>query len=70
MIPHIFETFDPSGLYAEIDTRNTASIKVVEKWGFIRTGLTKEAAYFKGATSDEYRYSLSRETWEHRSKTH
>jgi len=42
-------------LIAEIDTRNTASIAVVERLGFRRVKTVKDAAYFKGSASDEYR---------------
>ena len=41
---------------AEIDTRNVASVRLVESLGFVRRGLRRDADFFKGATSDEYRY--------------
>lgn len=41
---------------AEIDTRNAASIKLAESLGFARTAFSPAADFFKGATSDEYRY--------------
>jgi len=45
---------------AEIDTRNTASITLIESLGFRRVATTLHADFFKGATSHEYRYeSLS-----------
>ncbi|HYO94278.1 MAG TPA: GNAT family protein [Polyangiaceae bacterium] len=40
--------------------RNLASIKLAEKLGFSRMGLKRDADYFKGSTSHEYRYELSR----------
>jgi ribosomal-protein-alanine N-acetyltransferase len=43
---------------AEIDTRNFASIALVESLGFQRAGMVPDADFFKGATSDEYRYEL------------
>lgn len=43
---------------ASIDTRNTASIALVEALGFARTGLIRDADQFKGGPSDEYRYQL------------
>ena len=41
---------------AEIDTRNRASIGVVEALGFVRVAEHPAADYFKGSVSDEYRY--------------
>ena len=66
VISHLFETRDIPGLYAEMDTRNAASIGLVESLGLTRTGTRRGADVFKGATSDEHRYALSREAWEHR----
>lgn len=44
---------------AEIDTRNMASIAVVERVGFERVEMHPQADFFKGAWSDEYRYELT-----------
>lgn len=41
---------------AEIDTRNAASIALVESLGFARVGMRRDADFFKGSSSDEYRY--------------
>jgi ribosomal-protein-alanine N-acetyltransferase len=41
---------------AEIDTRNAASVALVESLGFARVATVREADFFKGASSDEYRY--------------
>jgi RimJ/RimL family protein N-acetyltransferase len=43
---------------AEIDTRNTASMKLVEHLGFQRVGTKLDADFFKGSTSHEYRYEI------------
>jgi len=45
-------------IVAEIDTRNTASIRLIEKLGFTRAAFTPNAAMIRGAPSDEYRYEL------------
>lgn len=42
---------------AQIDTRNSASIALVESLGFCRQHLIPHADEFKGAISDEYRYA-------------
>jgi len=44
---------------AEIDTRNVASIRLIEKLGFRRVAYVPKAALIHGADGDEYRYSLS-----------
>jgi ribosomal-protein-alanine N-acetyltransferase len=41
---------------AEIDTRNQASIALVESLGFTQVALHQHADVFKGSSSDEYRY--------------
>ena len=43
---------------AEMDTRNVASIRLVEKLGFQRVAYVPKAALIRGADSDEYHYSL------------
>ena len=49
-------TWGVTTVAAEIDTRNAASIALVEALGFTRVGLRKGADFFKGARSDEYLY--------------
>jgi len=44
--------------YADIDTRNTQSIALVERLGFQRSETKLEADFFKGERSDEYIYRL------------
>lgn len=44
---------------ADVDTRNVASIGLVESLGFTRVRVTKDADFFKGETSDEARYELA-----------
>jgi len=41
---------------AEIDTRNVASIRLIEKLGFQQESFTPAAAIIRGGVSDEYRY--------------
>lgn len=45
-------------IVAEIDTRNAGSIALVERLGFTRAGMVTDADFFKGTSSDEYRYEL------------
>jgi [ribosomal protein S5]-alanine N-acetyltransferase len=44
---------------AEIDTRNVASIRLIERLGFRRVAYVPKAALIRGAASDEYHYSLT-----------
>lgn len=60
----LFDEFQATKIFAELDTRNAASLGLLESLGFARTGETKGAAEFKGSVSDEYRYELAREGWE------
>jgi len=63
VITHVFRTHGTPSLYAEIDTRNIGSIGLVESLGLTRIATTRGADFFKGAPSDEYRYSVSRVDW-------
>ena len=63
MIDYLFDEFDIPGVVARIDTRNQRSIRLVEALGLVRTGAFKDADFFKGASSDEYEYAMSRELW-------
>ncbi|HEY1391599.1 MAG TPA: GNAT family N-acetyltransferase [Ktedonobacterales bacterium] len=56
VLTHLFEDYHVSRVAAEIDTRNTSSIQLVEALGFTRVATTPSADFFKGAVSDEYRY--------------
>lgn len=52
----LFEDYQVHVVLAEIDTRNSASIHLIESLGFQRVTTTLNADFFKGATSHEYRY--------------
>jgi RimJ/RimL family protein N-acetyltransferase len=58
LLAHLFEDYRVSAVAAEIDTRNVASIALVESLGFERVAFHKDADHFKGSSSDEYRYEL------------
>ena len=47
-------------VWAELDTRNAASIGLLERLGFVRGNLRRNADHFKGSDSDEWTYALSR----------
>lgn len=64
VIDHVFSRLDIRSVTARIDTRNQRSIRLVEALGLVRTGAFKDADFFKGASSDEYEYAMSRGMWE------
>ncbi|HEX6544593.1 MAG TPA: GNAT family N-acetyltransferase [Ktedonobacterales bacterium] len=56
VIEHLVHAYGVRQIVAEIDTRNRASIALVETLGFVRVAERPAADFFKGAVSDEYRY--------------
>lgn len=58
LLQHLFGDYGVTTAVAEIDTRNAASIALVEALGFGRVSFHENADHFKGAPSDEYRYEL------------
>jgi [ribosomal protein S5]-alanine N-acetyltransferase len=66
VIDHVFARYATPMLAANMDTRNVASIKLVEGLGFKRVAFIPDADAFKGLASDEYRYEMTRENWQAR----
>ena len=58
VIEHLVGEYKASLVVAEIDTRNRASVGVVEALGFVRVVERPAADFFKGSVSDEYRYEF------------
>lgn len=54
----LFQELSVSRVIAEVDTRNAASIRLLERLAFRRTELRAGADFFKGAPSDEFTYVL------------
>ena len=63
VVEHIFERYPTPLVAANMDTRNTASIKLAESLGFERTAFLPNADAFKGMNSHEYRYEMTRARW-------
>ncbi len=59
-IQALFEGYPVTRVFAEVDTRNAASIRLLERLGFRREALRQNADFFKGAASDEFTYGLNR----------
>jgi [ribosomal protein S5]-alanine N-acetyltransferase len=58
MLLHLRDQANLNTASALVDTRNAKSIRLLERLGFSRTRFIVDAAYFKGAPSDEYEYRL------------
>ena len=55
----LFDGYGVSTVLADVDTRNIASIRLLERLGFKRVAHRAAADFFKGTVSDEYRYWLA-----------
>jgi RimJ/RimL family protein N-acetyltransferase len=60
LIRALFAGFVLERVIAHVDTRNARSIKLLERIGFERTRTIVGADEFKGASSDEFVYELTR----------
>lgn len=69
MLQWAYATLDLNRVEAELDTRNAASAKVLEKLGFVREGLRREDCIVSGEVSDSWIYGLLRREWESSSHT-
>lgn len=60
VVDALFTSYGVTRIVAEVDTRNVASMRLLERLGFVRGSIKRDADFFKGASSDEVTYSLSR----------
>jgi [ribosomal protein S5]-alanine N-acetyltransferase len=58
IIELLFRDYQINVVAADLDTRNMASISLVETLGFKRVSTQNNADFFKGVVSHEYRYEL------------
>jgi RimJ/RimL family protein N-acetyltransferase len=63
MLRWAFDTLDLNRVQAEVDTRNQASARVLEKLGFVREGTLREDCIVDGVVSDSWVYGLIRSQW-------
>jgi RimJ/RimL family protein N-acetyltransferase len=61
VIESLFADYDVVEIIAEVDTRNEASCKLLERLSFERVLTRPHADFFKGESSDEYTYKLYRQ---------
>lgn len=59
-----FETLDLNRVQSEVDTRNPASARVLEKLGFVLEGTLREDCVVNGEVSDSWVYGLLRREWQ------
>jgi RimJ/RimL family protein N-acetyltransferase len=63
MLHWAYDTLDLNRVEAELDTRNAASARVLEKLGFEREGLRREDCVVSGEVSDSWIYGLLKRDW-------
>jgi [ribosomal protein S5]-alanine N-acetyltransferase len=63
MLNWAYESLDLNRVEAELDTRNAASARVLEKLGFEREGLRREDCIVSGEVSDSWIYGLLKRDW-------
>lgn len=59
-IDHVFRTGELESLTADVDPDNAASIRVLERLGFVRTGFAERTWNVGGVWKDSLYYALSR----------
>lgn len=60
MVNYCFENFDLARIQAGVFDGNPASMRVLEKAGFIKEGIAKKALYKFGLFADEHVYAITR----------
>jgi [ribosomal protein S5]-alanine N-acetyltransferase len=64
MLTWAYQVLDLNRVEADLDTRNAASARVLEKLGFVREGLKREDCIVNGEVSDSWIYGLLKREWE------
>lgn len=68
-IDHVFATRDVDDLTADVDPDNAASIRLLERLGFVRTGFAERTWNIGGEWKNSLYYGLSRAGWSARLQT-
>lgn len=63
MLNYLFSQLELHRVYANVDPRNTASIRMLTKLGFRHEGLFRQSTWLKGEWVDEDWYALLRKEW-------
>jgi RimJ/RimL family protein N-acetyltransferase len=64
LIVHAFDVMELRRLEADVDPRNTASIRTLERLGFQREGFLRERWHVEGELQDAYFYGLLKREWQ------
>lgn len=67
-VGHVFATRDIDDLTADVDPENQASIRLLERLGFVRTGFAERTWNVGGVWKDSLFYGLSRQAWTERAR--
>ena len=65
-VDHVFATRDHDALEADVDPANQASIRLLERLGFVRTGSAERTLNIGGEWKDSLYYGLTRAAWDAR----
>ena len=65
LIVHAFDVMNFRRLEADVDPRNDASIRTLERLGFQREGFLRERWHVGGELQDAYFYGLLKREWQH-----
>lgn len=68
-IDHVFAGGDIDPLTADVDPDNAASIRLLERLGFVRTGFAERTWNIGGEWKNSFYYGLSRADWRARLQT-
>ena len=63
LVSHAFDRLDLNRLEADIDPRNIASAKSLDRLGFVKEGHLRERWIVNGEVSDTWLYGLLRSDW-------
>jgi ribosomal-protein-alanine N-acetyltransferase len=63
LLKYAFEVLDLHRIEADVDPRNAASIKTLERLGFQREGYLRERWQINGQIQDAFFYGLLRHEW-------
>lgn len=66
LLDYAFQTLDLNRLEADIDPRNLASARTLERLGFQKEGHLRERWIVNGEVSDTWMYGLLRREWQER----
>ena len=64
LVAHAFEVMELRRLEADVDPRNAASIRTLERLGFQREGFLRERWHVNGEIQDALFYGLLRREWQ------